>query len=71
MMLRKRILTMAVGAVALVALSSGPAAARSTVTMTCTSGLVVVIDANATQGLTAAIAIYNERNPGGDVCSLS
>ena len=71
-MLLKRTLTLGVGAIAVVALAAGPAAARSnpTVTETCTSGTVVVVDVHATQGLTTAEGHYNAVNPTGDVCTL-
>ena len=69
-MLRKRILTLGICTVALVALSAGPAMARETVTETCASGLVFVVDAHAEFGITTANEIYNEVNPGDDFCTL-
>ena len=71
-MLLKRTLTLGVGAIAVVALAAGPAAARSnpTVTETCTSGTVIVVDVHATGGLTTSEDHYNVVNPTGDVCTL-
>ena len=71
-MLLKRTLTLGVGAIAIVALAAGPAAARPhpTITETCASGTVVVADAHATHGLTTAEDHYNVVNPTGDVCTL-
>jgi len=71
-MLHKRILTLGVGALALVVLAAGPAAARSdpTVTETCTSGTVITVDRHATGGLTTAENHYNVVNPTGDHCTL-
>jgi hypothetical protein len=72
-MLKKRILTLGVGAIAFVALVAGPAAARSdtTITETCTSGTVLTVDHNATGGLTTAENHYNVVNPTGDVCTIN
>src|SRR3982751_6849841 len=52
-MLLNRTLTPGVGAIAIVALAAGPAAARSnpTVTETCTSGIVITVDHHAVGGL--------------------
>ncbi len=72
-MLKKRVLTIGVGAIALVAMVAGPAAARSDTTITemCTGGTVITVDHAATGGFTTSESHYNEVNPFGDSCSFS
>jgi hypothetical protein len=70
-MLRKRILSLGISALALAALISGPAAARTTVTVTCESGVTFTADSHAAGGLTTANTAYNNAVDGADFCSLS
>ncbi len=52
------------------AIAFAQAPSRDTVTVTCTSGFSITVDAHAQTGSETAIAQYNANNPVGDFCTV-